>query len=127
MLLVASVLFLVPLSLLLMAWRHTIKSRPEAATAGWRKYCGIAALLDATTAILVSMLFTFSWLNNGGSPHGLDPAPGLWQTLRPLIKWALASSFVLAILGKGKVRLLLLGIAPSVVFVSSVIFMLQMD
>ncbi len=69
----------------------------------------------------------FSWLYHGGSPHGLDPSPGLWMSVRHALKWTFILGVASTVFGKGKLRLLLLGWAPSIVFVFYTVFMLQMD
>jgi hypothetical protein len=58
----------------------------------WRTYSVNAASLVAGTARLTSMAFVFSWLLSGGSPRGMDPSPGLWKPLGPIIKWTLVAS-----------------------------------
>jgi hypothetical protein len=126
MYILACILFLLPTVLLAAAWRDVAGGRvsdyPE-----WRKYCVNAALVAATFATLASMLFMFSWLHHGGGPHGLDPSPGLWMRIRPVLKWAFIVGITLTAFGKGRLRLILLGWAPSIVFVLYAVFMLQMD
>jgi hypothetical protein len=57
----------------------------------------------------------------------MDPAPGLWQSLGPNIKWPLGFSVVFAVLGKGKGRFLVLASAVADAFTVAMVFMLQMD
>ena len=123
----SSVLFLLPCSLLGVAWRRAVKSEQELTQPSWRMYCIKAALLVASFATFASMTFIFSWLRSGGSPHGLGPSPGLWKHLGPVFTWALVVSVVLATLGKGKERILVLGWALAAVFVMAMVFMLDMD
>jgi hypothetical protein len=72
------------------------------------------------------MVFTFSWLYNGGSPHGLDPSPG-WVNLRPVLRWLFVAGAVLAVFGKGRLRLLLVAWAPSLILALFATFALEMD
>jgi hypothetical protein len=57
----------------------------------------------------------------------LDPQPGLWKSLGPIVGWTLVTSVLLAILGKGKPRFLVLGWAAAVVVANAMVFMLEMD
>jgi hypothetical protein len=123
---VSGILFLLPCLLLVAAWRRAT-SGLETGYPKWRRHCADVALFAATVATVAEMLFMFSWLYNGGSPHGMDPSPGLWMRLRPAIKWPFVLGVVLTLFGKGKLRLLLLGWVPSVVFAMCATYMLQMD
>ena len=123
----ASILFLLPCSLLLVAWRRVFKSGPDSTRPNWRTYCLKTAVFVASFAALSSMAFIVSWLNNGGSPHGLDPTPGLWKDLGPVFGRSVVASIALASLGKGKGRLLVVGSALAVMFVVIAIFRLEMD
>jgi hypothetical protein len=123
----SSILFLLPCSLLLVAWSRVFKSGPDSARPNWRTYCLKAAVLVASLVTLASMAFIASWLSNGGSPHGLDPAPGLWKPLGPLFGRSVVLSVVLAALGKGKGRLLLVGSALANIFAVLMVLVLEMD
>jgi hypothetical protein len=127
MYIVSSFLFLVPGSLLGVAWRRSIKGRQGPQHPTWRTYSINAALLLAGAATLISMAFVFSWLRSGGSPHGMDPSPGLWKSLGPTIKWTLVATVVFAALGKGRGRFLVLAWAVADVFTVAMVYMLQMD
>jgi hypothetical protein len=124
---VSGVLFLLPCSLLGVAWRRLTMDGQESAKPSWRTHCISAALLVASSATLVSVVSIVSWLHSGGSPHGLGPPPGLWKLLGPVLKWTLIASVVLATLGKGKGRILVLGGSVSVVLVMAIVFVLDMD
>ena len=119
--------FLIPCSLFWVAWRGSIRGSQESEHPSWRTYCVNAALLVAVTATLTSMAFIFSWLLSGGSPHGMDPSPGLWKSLGPIIKWTLVASVAFVALGKGKGRFLVLKWAVADVFAVAMVYMLQMD
>jgi hypothetical protein len=127
MYIVASVLFLIPSSLLWVAWRRSSKGSQKSHHRSWRMYCINAALLVAGTATLTSIVFAFSWLLNGGSPHGMDASPGLWKSLVPIIKWTLITSVAFAAVGKGKGRFLVLAWAVADVFAIAMVNILQMD
>jgi len=75
MLIVTVVLFLLPCSVLWLAWRR--QNASGAASRSWRKYCGMGALLIAGCSTALELVFFFSWFHNGGSPHGLTPSPGI--------------------------------------------------
>ena len=124
---VSSVLFLIPCSLLWVAWRRSSEGTQGSDTLTWRTYSINAALLVAGTGTLTSIAFIFSWLLNGGSPHGMDPSPGLWKSLGPIIRWTLIASIAFAALGKGKGRFLVLVCAVADVFAIAIVNMLQMD
>jgi len=127
MYIVSVVLFMIPCSLLWIAWRRSIKGRQESEQADWRTHCITAALLVAATATPTSMAFVFSWLLSGGSPHGMDTPPGLWKPLAAVVKWTLLASLLFAVLGKGRGRFLVLGWAAADVFAVAMVYMLQMD
>lgn len=127
MFIVAGVLFLIPCSLLSVAWSRSVKATRESERAKWRGYCVGAALLMASTTTLTSAAFIFSWLLNGGSPHGLDPSPGLWKSLGPTIKWTLLASVALAVVGKGKGRFLVLASVLADILAVLMVFRLDFD
>lgn len=121
------ILYLIPWSLLLVAWRSTLKTVMAAIPQDWRSYCLRLALIAASIAILTAMGFNLSWTHNGGSPHGMDPGPGLWLTLRPIVKWPMLVTVVLGAFGKGKARVLVIGSALSISLVISMLAFLEMD
>jgi hypothetical protein len=121
------VLFLIPLSILGVAWRGEVRRGKEQAHLNWRSYCMKLALIVATFATLTAMGFWFSWTNNGGSPHGMMPAPGLWLTLRPIAKWSVVATVAIGAFAKGKGRLLVVGSAISIIFVIFLLAALEMD
>jgi hypothetical protein len=124
---VVGVLFTLPGALLGAAWRSGLRIGEESSLPNWRKYFLYAALTVASCSTLASMGFFVSWFHNGGSPHGLDPSPGLWKSLGPIFGWTFVTSVLLAILGKGKPRLLVLGWAVALVVAMAMIVMLEMD
>ena len=127
MFIVTEALFLLPFSLLCVAWRRSVRSEIEAAASTWRTYFGKAALAAATCSTLLEAAFFFSWFHNGGGPHGMTPTPGLWKTIGRFPTWLLVASVILSAFGKGKWRLLILAWAAALVLVAIVIFMLEMD
>jgi hypothetical protein len=124
---VTVVLFLIPLSILGIAWRGELRSGKELAHLDWRSYCMRLALIAATIATLTAMSFWLSWTNSGGSPHGMMPAPGLWLTLRPIAKWLVVATVAVGAFAKGKGRLLVVGSAISIFFVLFLLAVLEMD
>jgi hypothetical protein len=86
-----------------------------------------AALTVASFSTLAIVGFFLSWFHNGGSPHGLIPPSGIWKALGPIFSWTLAASVVLAICGKGRTRLLVLGWSGAAVLATALVFMLEMD
>ena len=124
---VTVVLFLIPLSILAIAWRGELGHRKELAHLDWRSYCMRLALVVASVAALTAMGFWLSWTHSGGSPHGLMPAPGLWLPLREIAKWSVATTVVIGIFARGKGRLLVVGSAISIFFVIFLLAALEMD
>lgn len=121
-----AILFVIPFCLLWVGWKDTLAAS-TAADEKWRSYCLKAGLVLATVATASAIAFFFSWTHNGGSPHGLDPSPGAWVSLRPIAKRSVILAVVLAAFGKGKGRLFTLAAAVSIFCVSALIFMLEMD
>jgi hypothetical protein len=125
---VTLVLFLLPCSILWVAWKRSAIIANETGTPSWREYFGKAGLTVAVFSTLLELIFFFSWFHNGGSPHGMLPSPGLWKfSGRIAFLVALPASVVLSSFGKGKWRLLILAWAGSLVLVAYVIFMLERD
>lgn len=121
------VLFVIPLSILGIAWRGDLKGSKELAHLDWRSYCMKLALIVATIANFTAMGFWLSWTHNGGSPHGLMPAPGLWVPLRDIAKLSVIATVAIGAFARGKERLLVLGSAISIVFVIFLLAALEMD
>jgi hypothetical protein len=93
----------------------------------WRTYSLYAALTAASFSTLAIVGFFVSWLHNGGSPHGMNPSPRVWKSLGPVFSWTLATSVLLAICGKWKTRLLVLGWSAAAVVATALVFILEMD
>jgi len=121
------VLFLIPLSILGIAWRGELRSGKEPAHRDWRSYCMRLALVVATIATSTAMGFWLSWTHSGGSPHGMMPAPGLWLPLREIAKWLVVATVAIGAFAKGKGRLLVIGSAISIFFVIFLLAALEMD
>ena len=124
MLMFASLVYLVPFSLLVFAWRH--KQTAEELPA-WRRHVALLAIGFACAATVMDYAFTISWLHNGGSPHGLDPSPGFWSSIRPVLKWVFLCAFCLPLFGKRKERLFLYLSVISTFVAGNLVNMLQMD
>jgi hypothetical protein len=124
---VTVVLFLLPCSLILAAWRRYIRSAAEAAAPNWRTHCGKAALILAVCSMLLELVFYYSWFHNGGSPHGMMPSPGIWKFVGRIAFWTFAVSLVFAAFGKGKWRIFIPVWALAYAFAVYMIFMLEMD
>lgn len=121
------ILFLIPLSILCVAWRSWVLSGKDVKQLDWRSHCLKAALIIATFATVMAMAFSLSFTHSGGSPHGGMPPPGLWLTLRPIAMWSVVATIALGALGKGKIRLLVIGSAISIFCVLALLLLLQMD
>ena len=123
----SGMLFLLPISLLLLAWRGASASEGVLRLPTWRKYFVKAALLTACVSTIVNIVWNASWLYNGGSPHGMGAGPGLWQSLGMFLASTFVLALVLSLFGKGKVRIFLLGWSVSMYFVFQMIYILQVD
>jgi hypothetical protein len=123
----AVVLFVLPCSLLLAAWRRYTRNTVESPTPSWRRYCGKAALILAICSMLFELIFYYSWFHNGGSPHGLMPSAGIWKFVGPIAFWIFVVSLVFTALGKGKWRIFIPMWAVAYASVVYVIAMLEMD
>jgi hypothetical protein len=108
MYIVSAVLLFPACILLWLGWSHKIKNGPVATESRWREYGMAASLIATSCATLTEIGFVISWFHNGGSPHGMEPSPGLWKTLGPIFRGTLLTSVALAILGKGKPRIYVL-------------------
>jgi len=124
---VALLLFLLPGSLLWVAWTRSIRNAAETQIPKWRDYCGKAALIIAICSSLLELVFFFSWFHNGGSPRGMMPAPGVWRFVGRISFWALVVSVFLSAFGKGRWRLFVPAWAASYLLVAYVVFMLERD
>ena len=121
------ILFLIPWSILWAAWKNSLKASLQSDYKVWRLYCVKLGLVAATLATIAAMSFNLSWTHNGGSPHGMTPAPGMWVTLRPIATSLVVATAVLGLFGKGKIRLLIVGSAFSIFFVDLLLAILEMD
>jgi hypothetical protein len=121
------ILFLLPCSLLFFALIGLKRQERLAALPRWRKYLAITALLTAGVSTFVHLVWNFSWLRSGGSPHGMGAGPGLWQSLGRILLWTWIMAALLGLFGKGRVRGLLLGWFVSMYFVFQMIYLLQFD
>jgi hypothetical protein len=121
------VLFLIPMSILGIAWRGELKKEKEPARRDVRSLGLTLGLFFASAATFAAMGFWLSWSHNGGSPHGFMPAPGLWLPLRETAKWLVVSTVVIGAFARGKGRLLVIGSAISIVFVIFLLAALEMD
>ncbi len=88
---ITAILFLIPMSILGIAWQVELRGETGLAQRDWRSSCLTLALIVTTIATLTAMGFWRSWTHNGGSPHGLMPAPGLWLPLREIAKWSVVA------------------------------------
>ena len=127
MYIVSAVLLFPACALLWLAWLHKIKSENVPSDSRWRAYSMVASLIAASCATLIEIGFVVSWFHNGGSPHGMDPSPGLWKTLGPAFRSTMIATVVLAIFGKGKPRIYVLGWTATILVGITLIFMLEMD
>jgi hypothetical protein len=121
------ILFLIPVSILGIAWRGELRSGKEVVQRDWRSNCQRLALIVATIATLTAMGFWFSWTHSGGSPHGMMPALGLWLPLREIAKWSVVATVAIGAFAKGKARMLVMGSAISICFVIFLLAALEMD
>ncbi len=124
---VAGILFVLPCGLLVAALMRLMKDIHLSGYASWRRYAATISLCAATLATLLAVAYICSWLYNGGSPHGMNPSPGLWIRIGPLLRWPTSVGFILGWFGKGRARILLVGWAPALAFALCVTYMLQMD
>lgn len=127
MLIATLVLFLLPCSVLWIAWRRSVAIGREINSPGWRMHFGYASLILAGVSTLLELVFFFSWFHNGGSPHGMMPSPGIWKVMGRISALVLVGSVILSAFGKGKWRLLILGWAGSLVLVAYLLLRLDMD
>jgi len=123
----SGILFLLPSSLLFVAWSRLPLVEAALATARWRKYVAKSGMLTASLSTLVNIIWNASWLHNGGSPHGMGAAPGIWQSLGPLLVWTFGIATFSSLFGKGKFRILMLGWSLSMFFVFQMVYILQID
>jgi len=121
------ILFAIPWSIVAVAWGRAVKTNSAPMRRDLRSNFVWLGLIAATFATLTAMCFEFSWTYNGGSPHGMGPGPGSWLPLRRIAMWAVAGTIVLGAFGKGKVRLLIIGSAISIVVVDTMLAMLEME
>jgi hypothetical protein len=121
------ILFLIPASLLISATINSLRGEKSLALPKWRKYIVAAAVLTATISTIIHLVWNFSWLRSGGSPHGMGAGPGLWQSLGHLLVGTWISALALALFGSWKLRALFFGWWLSMYFVFQMIYVLQFD
>ena len=124
---VAIFLFLIPIYLIFIGWGRALRASHESPPPKWRSTCRTGSLVIASFAVPTGLAFMLAWLHSGGSPHGMRTPPGIWQILVRVFWWTLAASVVLAILGKGKGRFLVLAAAVTAILADFSVIMLDMD
>ena len=95
--------------------------------ASWRQFLFSTALIAAVIATILNMAWNYSWLKSGGSPHGMEAAPGLWQKLGPFLVWSFVAATVSSLFGKRRSRALMIAWSASMYFVFQLIYILQFD
>ena len=60
------------------------------------------ALLAASVSTVLNMAWDASWLEHGGSPHGMGAGAGLWQSIGPFLVWSFVAAAVLESFRKRK-------------------------
>jgi hypothetical protein len=125
--LISALLYMIPLSFLCVAWRDDRRRAEGPIHPNWRSGCLRAALLAASCATPLSLMFVFSYLNHNGGIHGSEPSPGLWRVMGPVSNAAVVFSFAMALLGKGVGRGKLIGWALGVIGAVAVTVQLALD
>ena len=124
---VTVVLFLIPCILICIGWgRRALHQKPADAPT-WRDRCMVVSFVSGILGALVGMAAELLWLHGGGNPHGIGSAPGVWQQLLVSSRCAFLLTLVLAILGKGRGRLLVFGALAATVFADVMVELLQME
>jgi hypothetical protein len=121
------ILFLLPSTLVSVAWQGSFKNSAGPSSEDWRVYCERIALVCGGLAVFAAVGFFLSWIYNGGSPHGLEPRDGFWQSLRPVAEMLVLATVMFGVFGKGRGRLFVVGSAISIFVVSTLLFLLEMD
>ena len=125
-----AVLFLIPASMIVFAGMGMKRHWNELPSNEWSDRAAIASLMVGTCAIVAGFLGKVAWLRAGGDPHGMGTPNGIWVLLQRIFLTALVLSAVLALLGKGRGRVLtvLTLSALAVAFAANtMVYMLQMD
>jgi hypothetical protein len=120
-----ALLFSFPFLLLVAAWWYAGRSVLESAEPVWRRSCTVIALILGSLTLADSVAFFVSWFNGGGSPHGMDPAPGLWVRLGPITWKFMVATILAAAFSIKRARWLLLGLAPSIFVTSILVFYVE--
>ena len=123
----AMLLYTVPCGFLCAAWRRAIKAGLEELHPVSRASCLKSSFIAATCATALSLIFLFSYLHNGGGIHGSRTSPGLWTSLGLISTGTSAASLLLAAIGRGKGKLLLIGWLLGVFAAECVIFQVAVD
>src|SRR5882724_90734 len=123
----SAIFFLLPWSLLFFSCLAFNRAQVDVPLPSWRRYLTYSALLAASISTALNMAWNASWLQHGGSPHGMGAGPGLWQNLGPVLLWSFAAATALGLFAKGKTRVLLLAWSVSMWIVFQLIVTLQFD
>ena len=123
----SAILFLLPSLLLLFSWLTFHRAKLTLQLPLWRRFLFSAALLVAVASTILSMAWNFSWLKQGGSPHGMGAGPGLWQKLGPFLVWSFVAATALGFFAKRTARILMIVWSLSMYFVFQFIYILQFD
>lgn len=103
------------------------RADPAKGLSRWRRTLFSVALVVAAASTILNVVWNYSWLGCGGSPHGGLTGPGLWQRLGPFLMWSFIIASLLGLFGKRWPRICLVVWSVSMVFVIQFIYMLQFD
>jgi hypothetical protein len=122
----AALFYLVPSCFLWAAWIRAGKAL-EVPLPRWRVTSLRAAFFAAVCATVMSLIFIFSYLHNGGGIHGSQTSPGIWKVLGPASSGIAVVSLLVGVAGRGKGKLLLVGWFLAIFAAEYAVFQLAFD
>jgi hypothetical protein len=99
-------LYVIPAMLILLAWQRMSKPPPDTQSSNWRHRFLIASLIAASCGVVFGSSEIRTWLHAGGNPHGMGTPPGLWIPLRWVFLSFVVATAILAVVAKGRGRLI---------------------
>jgi hypothetical protein len=97
-----ALIFIVPCALLGAAWWRYLRDAKELGVPRWRLYSGTVALVLASGATVLELLFFLSWYHNGGNFYGPMPSPGIWKFVGRIAFGMFLTCIVFMVAGKGR-------------------------
>lgn len=123
----AVLLYIFPSAFLWAAWRREARVGFADTLPLWRDSCLKVAFFAAACGTVLSLMFLFSYLHNGGGIHGSRTSHGLWKALGPISAGVSVLGFLLSAAVRSRGLLLLIGWLLGIFAANYAVFRVALD